>query len=728
MAPPDAAGLPEVVRTEGFHLGLPRPLTERHSVSLQEQRLPLRAALRQTGPNRFDVLEVEMRFRIGDPNRWAQIDRDGTGADALGARLSVFLQTVLQQQRQEARRAVVQQNPSLASNSTQLDAQADALVESRLRDTVREFMGALSESRAPPRRGRPDQPGVAVPPRRGACPAKRLARLRRVSRFRHEWTLALSRRNRRSAAQNGLPNPSSRPGTTWGRLREGSEPWLPQPDRPAPGARFRSGGAIALRRAPAPDGAPAWLRNTRTAGAPRTASPAQSGAPRSPGERLRAARLRRKISLIEAEQATRIRARYLQALEEDEYAALPSGVYSRGFLRNYAIYLGVPPDEVMAAIPKGRRRERRPGVRSVAPPIKVSAPRSIWLIAAAAAGVLVLVALIWLGLSAPRAPRRHRHGAGGRRNAPQADRALAGTPGPAPWCSCRPSPPAGPPPRPRRPPPRPRPPPPSRCKGSTWSCARSTGRGCGPRWTGAWSTRRPTPPGRRCAGRGSRASSSAWATAPGWTSPATGSGSAPLGQAGQIAEREFRSLLRSARRADCASPSLRAQSPPRALVALGADGAPPQKTFFIENLGCPKNAVEGEGMAERLTRAGYDQVSTRRRGAAVVVVNTCSFIRPAQEESIARLFHYLGRRREGQKVVAAGCLAERFGEALTQDIPELDGVLGTRRWFEIDRLVQEIERGGRPCWHGAEPVADPDVPAPGRAARRRTSRSPRAAT
>ena len=58
-------------------------------------------------------------------------------------------------------------------------------------------------------------------------------------------------------------------------------------------------------------------------------------------------------------------------------------------------------------------------------------------------------------------------------------------------------------------------------------------------------------------------------------------------------------------------------------------------------------------------------------------------------------------------MVAAGCLAERFGEALTQDIPELDGVLGTRRWFEIDRLVQEIERGGRPCWHGAEPVADP---------------------
>jgi regulator of protease activity HflC (stomatin/prohibitin superfamily) len=149
LVPPDAAGLPEVVRTEGFHLGLPRPLTERHSVSLQEQRLPLRAALRQTGPDRFDVLEVEMRFRISDPNRWAQIDRDGTGAEALGARLSVFLQSVLEQQRQEARRAVVQQNPSLANNIDQRDAQADALVEARLGEIVREFMGVLSESSAP---------------------------------------------------------------------------------------------------------------------------------------------------------------------------------------------------------------------------------------------------------------------------------------------------------------------------------------------------------------------------------------------------------------------------------------------------------------------------------------------------------------------------------------------------------------------------------------------------
>ena len=128
---------------------------------------------------------------------------------------------------------------------------------------------------------------------------------------------------------------------------------------------------------------------------------------------------------------------------------------------------------------------------------------------------------------------------------------------------------------------------------------------------------------------------------------------------------------------------------------------PPRRTFFIENLGCPKNLVEGEGMAETLSRAGYAPTASADK-ADVVVVNTCSFIRPAQEESIERLFHYVNGRRNGQRVIAAGCMAERFGDALRDDIPELDGILGTRRWHEIDRLLEEVERGARPCWHGVD--------------------------
>ncbi|MGH2350082.1 MAG: hypothetical protein ACRDI2_18375 [Chloroflexota bacterium] len=139
---------PDVVRMEGSHLGWPRPFAERHSVALGEQRVRLQAIFRQTGPDQYDVLLVELRFRISDLERWAQLDRDGDGVDALAAQLSAVLQNVLQQQRQEARAAIRQQNPGLADNPPQLAAQADQLVEARLEDIVRAFIGELSSAGA----------------------------------------------------------------------------------------------------------------------------------------------------------------------------------------------------------------------------------------------------------------------------------------------------------------------------------------------------------------------------------------------------------------------------------------------------------------------------------------------------------------------------------------------------------------------------------------------------
>ena len=129
--------------------------------------------------------------------------------------------------------------------------------------------------------------------------------------------------------------------------------------------------------------------------------PRAAATPGTPGEILRTARLKRRISLVEAEQATRIRQRYLQALEDDDYSVLPTGVYSVGFLRNYAIYLGVPPDDVLAGADPRRRRERRPALQSVAPPIQLSSPRTMWLFVAGGVVALLLLALAWLGLSDP---------------------------------------------------------------------------------------------------------------------------------------------------------------------------------------------------------------------------------------------------------------------------------------------------------------------------------------
>ena len=137
---------------------------------------------------------------------------------------------------------------------------------------------------------------------------------------------------------------------------------------------------------------------------PQDEPPRAAPGPITPGEILRTARLKRRISLVEAEQATRIRQRYLQALEDDDYAALPTGVYSVGFLRNYAIYLGVPPEDVLGGVDPRRRRDRRPGVQSVAPPIQLSSPRTMWLFVAGGVVALLLLALAWLGLSDPNSP------------------------------------------------------------------------------------------------------------------------------------------------------------------------------------------------------------------------------------------------------------------------------------------------------------------------------------
>src|SRR5207247_1221280 len=87
-------------------------------------------------------------------------------------------------------------------------------------------------------------------------------------------------------------------------------------------------------------------------------------------ERLLAARERKGVDLYRAERDTKIRARYLGALERGEYKALPGAVYTKGFLRNYALYLGLDPDEILVQW----RRERGDG--APAQPV-ISVPRPI---------------------------------------------------------------------------------------------------------------------------------------------------------------------------------------------------------------------------------------------------------------------------------------------------------------------------------------------------------------
>jgi len=114
--------------------------------------------------------------------------------------------------------------------------------------------------------------------------------------------------------------------------------------------------------------------------------------------------------------------------------------------------------------------------------------------------------------------------------------------------------------------------------------------------------------------------------------------------------------------------------------------------FYLESLGCPKNLVDSYSMARQLKRLGHVAVGDPRQ-AQVLIVNTCGFIADARAESIGELQELARQKRDDQVLIAAGCLAQRWGEELPQAVPGLDALLGTRRWHEIDALVQKIRAG-----------------------------------
>ena len=104
---------------------------------------------------------------------------------------------------------------------------------------------------------------------------------------------------------------------------------------------------------------------------------------------------------------------------------------------------------------------------------------------------------------------------------------------------------------------------------------------------------------------------------------------------------------------------------------------PIQKVGFV-SLGCPKNLVDSEVMMGLLARAGAE-LTARAEDADVIVVNTCSFIESAQQESINTILEMAGHKNGGRakKLVVAGCLVERFRDQIRKDIPEVDAVVGT---------------------------------------------------
>ena len=107
------------------------------------------------------------------------------------------------------------------------------------------------------------------------------------------------------------------------------------------------------------------------------------------------------------------------------------------------------------------------------------------------------------------------------------------------------------------------------------------------------------------------------------------------------------------------------------------------KVGFV-SLGCPKNLVDSEVMMGMLSQAGADLVQ-RAEDADVIVVNTCSFIESAQQESVNTILEMAQHKgRSAKKLVVAGCLVERFRDEIRKNIPEVDALLGTG---ELENII-----------------------------------------
>jgi len=122
--------------------------------------------------------------------------------------------------------------------------------------------------------------------------------------------------------------------------------------------------------------------------------------------------------------------------------------------------------------------------------------------------------------------------------------------------------------------------------------------------------------------------------------------------------------------------------------------------YFLVSLGCSKNTVDSESIAQVLNQNGMTGTGNPD-DAEVMIVNTCGFINSAKQESIDTLRELVDIKRGNQMVIAAGCLSQRYGDTLVQEVPGLDGVIGTRRWMDIFDLITRLRdrKHPEPMYH-----------------------------
>ncbi|NEQ36004.1 MAG: 30S ribosomal protein S12 methylthiotransferase RimO [Okeania sp. SIO3I5] len=131
-------------------------------------------------------------------------------------------------------------------------------------------------------------------------------------------------------------------------------------------------------------------------------------------------------------------------------------------------------------------------------------------------------------------------------------------------------------------------------------------------------------------------------------------------------------------------------------------------TIAFSHLGCEKNRIDTEHMIGLLAKAGYE-VDANEELADYVVVNTCSFIQTAREESVRTLVELA---EANKKIVIAGCMAQHFQQELLAELPEAVALVGTGDYHKIVDVMQRVQKGDRVQEVTAEPtyIADETTP------------------
>lgn len=119
------------------------------------------------------------------------------------------------------------------------------------------------------------------------------------------------------------------------------------------------------------------------------------------------------------------------------------------------------------------------------------------------------------------------------------------------------------------------------------------------------------------------------------------------------------------------------------------------KNVYFTTLGCSKNDVDTDVMRTILEKKNYNSVYSPDM-ADIIVINTCGFIESAKEESINEIFEMTQYKSQGdKKILVSGCLAQRYSNELLEQIPEIDGILGTGQIKNIEQYIAQLELGNK---------------------------------